>query len=225
MPGRDPSCGVRGAPCADRCGSRPPIHEQPSARHGLTLIELLVALAILVGVSGSALLIFRGITRAWRTGELRTERYQQARLLFDLFERELTSAVASPRYPLVGQDRGDAPPLWAESAQDALWFTGTVPGRSGLVERGYWLTAEGTLMCQDDEPADGDLGTGVSELCGRDVEEMEFAYYDGETWQPRWDARPDGPQAGTLPKAVSIVLTLGRERPEEFETVVYVPTS
>ena len=74
---------------------------------GLTLVELLVAMAILVIVSGSTLLIFRGITRAWRTGELRSERYQQARLLFELFEREIASSVANVRYPMVGINSSD----------------------------------------------------------------------------------------------------------------------
>src|SRR3990167_7373151 len=99
-------------------------------RNGLTLVELLVAMAILVTVTASALLIFRGITKAWRTGELRTERYQQARLLLDLFGRELSSSVVNPRYPLIG-------------TQDELFFVGTLPGRTGLVERGYWVTGDG----------------------------------------------------------------------------------
>ena len=188
-------------------------------------MELLVAMAILVTVSASTFLVFRGITRAWRTGALRTERYQQARLLFDLFERELSSCVANPRYPLVGVKGSDEPPLHPGSQFDELLFVGTLPGRTGLVERGYWVDAQGQLMCHDDEAADGDYTTGASELCGHDVKNFELSYFNGEEWLDRWDARSGAPQAGQVPKAVQIVLTIGRQRPERFETVIYVPTS
>ena len=192
---------------------------------GLTLVELLVAMAILITVSASTVLIFRGITRAWRTGELRTERYQQARLLFDLFERELSSSVADPRYPLIGNTTGKASPIKQGSVSDELFFVGTLPGRVGLVERGYWVNAHGELMCHDDEPADGDYATGTSEYCARDVSQFELSYFDGTQWLDQWDARPLAPQAGRLPKAVQIIVMIGRQTPERFETIVYVPTS
>ena len=192
---------------------------------GFTLVELLVAMAILVMVSASALLVFRGVTRAWRTGALRTERYQQARLLFDLFERELSSCVASIRYPLIRRRASDPDPVHEGSTLDELFFVGTLPGRTGFIERGYWITADGDLMCHDQEVADGDYATGTSELCGREVAQFELSYFDGTQWLHRWDARPLAPQAGTLPKAIQIIISLGRQRPERFETVIYVPTS
>ena len=200
-------------------------HSALRRSRGLTIVELLVAMAILVTVTMSALLIFRGITRAWRTGELRTERYQQARLLLDLFGRELSSSVVSVRYPLVGMKPTDTPHLEAGSVLDELFFVGTLPGRTGLVERGYWVTASGELMCHDEEPADGDYATGASEVCGRDVTEFNVSYFDGSEWLDRWDARAKASQAGQLPKAVHIVLAIGRQTPEQFETVIYVPTS
>ena len=129
---------------------------------GLTLVELLVAMAILVIVSGSTLLIFRGITRAWRTGELRSERYQQARLLFELFEREIASSVANVRYPMVGINSSDKATMQEGSSADQIFFVCTLPGRVGLVERGYWVNVDGELMCHDEEPADGNYTTGIS---------------------------------------------------------------
>lgn len=191
----------------------------------MSLAELLVALAILIVVSASTVLMFRGITRAWRTGELRTERYQQARLLFDLFERELSSVVANPRYPFIGRDAADDPPRQPGSTQDEALFTGTLPGRSGLVERAYWVTADGALHCHDGEPADGDYATGDAEVCGRDVAALELSFFDGANWLPRWQGQAGGAQAGQVPKAVLIRLSVGMQRPEQFETVVHVPTS
>ena len=181
-------------------------------------------MAILVVVSASTALIFRGVTRAWRTGTLRTERYQQARLLFDLFGRELSSSVVSARYPFIGTQPGDSPRLHEGSMLDEVFFVGTLPGRASFVERGYWVNAGGALMCHDDEPADGDYATGESELCCSDVAEFKLSYFDGTDWLPRWDGRSPA-QASQLPKALHIVLAIGREKPERFETVIYVPTS
>ena len=200
-------------------------HSAFRIRDGLTLVEVLIAMAILVTVSMSTMLMFRGVTRAWRSGELRTERYQQARLLFDLFGRELTSSVASPAYPLRGTAPSDPDRVNSASVFDELFFVGRLPGRTGLVERGYWMSAEGHLMCHDEEPADGDYTTGDSEFCGRDLVRFDVSYFDGSGWIEHWDGRPAGPQAGQLPKAVHIVLGVGGQRSEEFDTVIYLPTS
>ena len=206
-----------------RPGPLTPLRRHPVT--GLTLVELLVAMAILVIVSTATLMIFRGITRAWRTGELRTERYQQARLLFDLFERELSSSVANPRYPLIGTDASDEHPLQKERQFDELFFVGTLPGRTGFVERGYWVNTDGELMCHDDDSADGDYATGTSEICGHDLSQFDASYFNGTEWLDRWDARPGAPQAGQLPKAIHLTLVIGRPNPEQFDTVIYVPTS
>ena len=193
---------------------------------GLTLVELLVAMAILVTVSAATVLIFRGIIRAWRTGELRTERYQQARLLFDLFSRELASSASDGRYPMIGTKPSEGPPLHDGSKFDELFFVGTLPGRTGFVERGYWVNTANELMCHDDEPADGNYATGASELCGQDVSQFTVSYFDGSEWVDRWDGNTQSDQGkGLLPKAVHIVMTIGRQKPERFETVIYVPTS
>ena len=191
----------------------------------MTLVELLIAMTILVTISASATLLFRGIIRAWRTGELRTERYQQARLLLDLFGRELSSSAASSRYPLIGRRAGDGAPLQEGSTADELFFVGTLPGRTGFVVRGYWVNSEGELMCHDDEPADGDYATGTSELCGSDVTEFTASYFDGAEWLDRWDGRTRTGPDGQLPRAIHLVLVIGRQKPEQFETVIYVPTS
>ena len=197
-----------------------------STQHtGMTLVEILVAMTILIIVSASAMLIFRSISNAWRTGQLRTERYQQARLLIDLFTREVSSCAANTRFPLIGTSAGDLARVKKESVGDELFFAGTIPGRDGVIERGYWLTANGELMCHDDASGDGDYATGDAEVCAREMAELKIAYFDGTNWQSRWDARAEQPQAGTWPKAIRFSITLGRQKPESFETIVNVPTS
>jgi type II secretory pathway pseudopilin PulG len=192
---------------------------------GLTLVELLIAMAILVTITGSTMLMFRGITQTWRSGQLRTERYQQARLLFDLFARELSSCVSQARYPFIGNDV-ETISLKEASTQHEVFFVAAIAGRSGLVERGYWVNGEGTLMCHDDEPADGDYeATGIDEPCGTDVVAFEASYFDGTQWLSAWDGRHGGDQEAHVPKAVRLTLTVGEKKPEQFETIVHVPTS
>ena len=183
---------------------------------GLTLVELLVAMSILVVVIGSTMLIFRGITRAWRSGQLRTERYQQARLLSDLFVRELSSAVVDARYPFVGREH-------------SIWFVGTLPGREGLIERGYALNAQGQLLCRDQQPPDGKEATATAEeVCGTDLAAFDVSYTaqaSPPAWGPSWEGHAEGAQAGQVPKAVRILLTIGTDHGESFETLIHVPTS
>ena len=196
-----------------------------SGKAAMTLVEILVAMTILIIVSAATMLIFRSISNAWRTGQLRTERYQQARLLIDLFTREVSACTANTRFPLVGTAAGDPKRVKKEGVGDELFFAGTLAGRDRIIERGYWLLSDGALMCHDDPAADGNYATGVAEVCARDVTGLTITYFDGMDWQPRWDARTGQAQAGQWPKAVRFSITIGRKRPETFETMVNVPTS
>ena len=191
---------------------------------GFTLVDLLMAMAILMVVVSVTWMMFRGILRAWQRGQIHTERYQQARLLSELFTRELSCATPNPSYPLLGNPP-DADTLKPKSIQGSVFFVGTLPGRGGLVERGYWLSSTGELMCHDDEPADGDyVSTGSDERCGTHVKEFDVSYFDGTEWLPQWDGQPGAAQAGKVPKAVHIVLVIGEQQEERFETVITVPT-
>ncbi len=186
------------------------------SRRALTLVELLIAMTMLVIVVGSTMLLFRGITRAWRSGQLRTERYQQARLLSDLFLRELSSAVVDRRYPFLGHEH-------------ALWFVGTLPGREGLVERSYALNAQAQLLCGDQQPPDGDAATiSAEEVCGTDIAEFNVSYAAQAfplTWASAWEGQAGGAQEGQAPKAIRILVTIGTAHGESFETLIHVPTS
>jgi prepilin-type N-terminal cleavage/methylation domain-containing protein len=192
---------------------------------GLTLVELLIAVAILVIVTGSTMLVFRSVTNAWRSGELKTEKYQQARLLFDLFSRELSSCVLSKRHPFIGHDIEFKGSIRPDSSQAEIFFTGTIPGRAGLVERGYWVDGKGQMMCHHEEPSDADYLSGEDEPCATDIYIFDVSFFDGSSWKGSWDARESAGEYGTIPKAIRILLKVGSERPEQFETLIYLPTS
>ena len=196
------------------CGRRP--------KSGFTLVDLLVAMTILLVVVSVTWMMFRGILRAWQRGQIHTERYQQARLLSELFTRELSCATPNPSYPLLGNPT-DAEALKPSSVQGSVFFVGTLPGRSGLVERGYWLASTGELMCHDEEPSDGDYATGSDETCGTGVRGFAVSFFDGTVWRDEWDARAGGAQAGRLPVAVKLRLELGKDGGAPFETIIRLP--
>ena len=196
------------------------------SRKAFTLVELLIAVAILVIVSGSAMLIFRSTTRAWQNGQIKTQRYQQARLLFDLFSRELNSCIANSRFPLIGHASQEGFKIRLESTQSEIFFVGTLPGRSGLVERGWWVDSNGNMVCHDQEPADGDYLTGGSdEVCGSDISGFEVSFFDGSKWLGQWDGREGKDNAGMIPRAIRLLLKVGSKNPEQFETLIYLPIS
>ena len=188
------------------------------------MVDLLVAMAILLVVVSATGMMFRGILQAWQRGQIHTERYQQARLLSELFTRELSCATPNPRYAFLGNP-SDVNTFKPKSVQGSVFFVGTLPGRGGLVERGYWLASTGELMCHDDEPADGDYATGSDEPCAIGVRGFTVSFFDGTNWRDDWDARPDGAQAGHLPEAVRLLLELGAEGQEPFETVIRLPAA
>lgn len=200
----------------------PHIRKSANPQTAFTLVDLLMAMAILLIVVSVTWMMFRGILRAWQRGQIHTERYQQARLLSELFTRELSCATPNPRYPLLGNPP-DAETLKPHSVQGSVFFVGTLPGRSGLVERGYWLASTGELMCHDDEPSDGDYATGSDEPCGIGVRGFTVSFYDGTAWRDDWDARAGGAQAGRLPVAVRLLLELGATGEAPFETVIRLP--
>ena len=63
------------------------------------------------------------------------------------------------------------------------------------------------------------------ELVGSDVTEFTASYFDGAEWLDRWIGRSRTGPGGQLPRAIHLVLVIGRQKPEQFETVIYVPTS
>lgn len=65
-------------------------------QHGLTLIELLVALTIFLFLGGSLVMFLRVGIDTWRVGEVRREAYERAQAVVDQFSDDLTSLFSDP---------------------------------------------------------------------------------------------------------------------------------
>lgn len=66
-------------------------------------MEILIAVSILVILVGSAMVIFRSVTKSVAKGELQAERYQQARFLFDLMSAEISQSQVSAKAKIYWQ--------------------------------------------------------------------------------------------------------------------------
>ena len=199
---------------------------------GFTLLEMLISLALLAIIVAASVTVFRGVAQSWQRGEVRSLRYQNARAIFDVMNREISSILPPNRHaPFLGLP-ADAMPLKSDAIGPSLFFVALVPGAAptDVTEIGYWLRGrDHMLMRHLDTDPDFDFQTvDADEPLGTQVTAWSLSYFDGATWQDRWDSRDGAPQAGRLPKAIRISVTAqdagGREQ-ETFETTVSLPVS
>lgn len=189
-------------------------------RKAFTLIEILVAMAILVIVIGSTLAIFRASASSWRRGEMRALRYQQARFILERMSKEISSIVPTS---LAGP--------YCLGTEDRFYFISSVSGTpASLIEVGYWLD-EGSQELMRSYQSSPDYGFSTfekEEALSENVATLKFSYSTGELWQENWDSRPAAAQSGMLPKAVRIAFDIRDERDgavESFSTVVTIASA
>ncbi len=189
-------------------------------RRGFTLIEILVAMAILVIVIASTLAIFRASTASWRKGEMRAQRYQQARFILERMSREIASILPAS---LAGP--------YCLGTGDKFYFISSLSDAPvSLIEVGYWLDEDACeLMRSYASSPDYDFSTfEKEEVLSEQVSALNFQYSTGEIWQENWDSRAGAEQEGILPKAVRIDFDIRDEKgasSESFSTVVTVASA
>jgi len=189
-------------------------------RKAFTLIEILVAMAILVIVIASTLAIFRAAANSWRKGEIRALRYQQARFILERMSREISSIFPAS---LAG-------PYCLGTAEKFYFITSLSDAPASLIEVGYWLDeADKELMRSYQGAPDYDFSTfEKEETLSENISGLNFKYSTGAVWQENWDSRLNRAQSGILPKAVKIEFVIEDEKEaqaEEFSTVVTLPTA
>lgn len=201
---------------------------------GFTLLEVLVSLGILVIVTGALHKAYTGNLEVIEIARDQEISYQTARVVMDLMERDLSSAVG-----VVRQEGSEAEPdprlgFLGESAEhqglsaDRMSFTCTTHlvwtqagARTDFCEVGYALEPDGesgalTLFRRDQVLPDGDLEAGGETVAlSRDVTSLELRFFDREgTGHEAWDSASRQEQE-RLPARVRIRLTVrgvsGRE--------------
>lgn len=193
-----------------------------------TLVEILIALAILAVIVASTFTIFRSSSKSWQKGETRSERYYNARIAMGKMCMEISQAVIS---------EGSLSKFIGEKEEiKFVSFVSTAAGIFELAEIEYWLGKDRKLLMRnEDVDPDYDFSTeDYSDILAEGISELEFSYYDGLKWSDTWnsdaateDTETQEPQ-GILPKAVKIKIKVedkkGRES-EIFEVVTHLKTA
>jgi general secretion pathway protein J len=215
------------------------------ARQGLTLIEVMVAMAIIAIVST---LLYTGFTQTARNKrriETEMNRHHEIRMGLERISRELSMAFVSAQLnpspalqvvqtAFVGTESGGGSRLdftsfahqrlyrdAHESDQNELsYFLADDPDDASLD-----VLARREQQRIDDDPRDG----GQAQVLIRDVTGFELSYLDPQTgeWLSTWDTTQGAMQPNRLPSQVFIKLTVPNVRgqgPEQtFGTRVSLP--
>lgn len=115
-------------------------------RSAFTIVEVLVAIAMLSFLIILLSSLVDGVSRAWTSGDRQAETFQNGRAILDLISRDLSQAVISPRLQFI-QDPGSLNNLLTNSTiqvanSDAIFFQTVSSGDplSNIAEVGYYLT-------------------------------------------------------------------------------------
>jgi general secretion pathway protein J len=207
-------------------------------RKGFTLLELLIAMAIvsvITAIIANSLQI--GIV-SWERGEAATERYQRLRVLLDEMTQQLKSV-----YPYkVQKGSNTKPKLVFLGEEHSLGFATTLVKGSqgelggGLVFVYYELDDEKGLIKKEKVVFSGDIS--VKDLgdpieLDSEISRLTFEYYEKSKTDPksgRWLNAWEGKSKDKLPAAIRITLAFRRkdktnstDQPSE-ETTLTVPT-
>ncbi len=187
-----------------------------AGQKGFTLVEILIALAILAVVVASTFIIFRSSSESWQKGETRSERYHNARIAMGRMRAEISQAVLSE--DILSRFIGE------KEKVSFVSFASTASGIFELVEIGYWLDEKNRFLMRD-EDIDPDFEFSTQDnrdILAENVSLLEFSYYDGLVWKDNWDSdvvEEDSVEVQkVLPKAVSIKINVEDKRGKESES-------
>lgn len=211
----------------------------PLKNKGFTLLEVMIAAAILAVIMAVVYGSFSGSLKTMEVAEQSGEAYRKARIILSRIVQEISCAylpsgqdLSDINYAFIGEDKEeDGLP------RDTLHFISTsfpFKGKSrGLKEVGYYITLdpqtdEPTLVVREETAPNGrsDEG-GRSYGLGSGIWGLSFEYYDaeGREWK-RWDSTsPD--HEWSLPRMVKISLVFKDERGEivALTTKAHIPLS
>ncbi len=191
-------------------------------RRGFTLIEILLALALLAVVITLIQGTYSGTVKSRERSGAESRQLHTAALVLDRLANEISGAYVDPAQPeatgLVITVDGDGNAGLAFTAR--LQPIPTIrPG--GGTEVAYFVETEGErtrLVRRESPDVDGDLAEGGGPYpVLDDLLRFRVQCYDGEQWLDEWDSR-EREDGSALPRAVSVELAWGRD--EEHQRMV-----
>jgi len=178
------------------------------SNHGFTLIEVVVAVALLSLILSSVYGIFSTISTTEKRLQSESELYHQARVIFDRVGRELSGSYLSTsneRSTFSASDDSDTVPHLSFTSTSAI-IQGAAP--SGLVRLRYELETERNKQVGKLKRSAVELFAPEDRLnfqrLSSQVKELNWRFYDGSEWQEEWDSQ----QSNSLPQAVEMSMVL-----------------
>jgi prepilin-type N-terminal cleavage/methylation domain-containing protein len=116
---------------------------RPARDAAFTLVELLVAIAILVSIVLILTSLITAVSKAWASGEQQVSEFQDGRAILELISRELSQAVISPSLQFIQNPSLGSTPQRANS--DSIFWQAPAASTSNgnLAEIGFYLTDDG----------------------------------------------------------------------------------
>ncbi len=160
---------------------------------GFTIIELLVAVAITMGVLAASYACLYSGFESRELVETRADLLQGARVAMRLVTSDLRNAVAfNADAPFIGMNRTVAG-IEADNVDFAtLNWTPEAEGEGDVCEVSYYIDrhpesgALGLWRRRDSSPDDEPYGGGLKEEIAVGIRGLRFEYYDGYEWFDEW---------------------------------------
>ncbi|RMF48057.1 MAG: prepilin-type N-terminal cleavage/methylation domain-containing protein [Deltaproteobacteria bacterium] len=186
-------------------------------QHGFTLVEILVAVAIIAVVLSTVYGVYAAAEAGRRHAETKNATLHLGRVLFDRLERELLSlAGANDTLPvLTGQAESDGFRL------ELLTLAGAGPV-DGLHRVSYQVrTRDGrSELVRDDRPWPTREDDEEPVLLDDRIVGFSGRFLSRNSWRDSWDSRRDG-----LPQLVELSLTVkAGDEPVTLRSAVRLPT-
>jgi len=213
----------------------------PLKNRGFTLVEVLIAAAILALIVSMLYVAFASSVKTMEIGTQGGEIYRKAGVVLNRMAQDISCArlpskeeEASTQYAFIGEDKTeDGVP------QDTLTFISTAlplqgPSR-GIKQIGYYIAPDSEtdklalFMQEDTTPAPGnspEQGT-KGMLLAEGIEGLDFTYYDseGREWK-RWDTTTPV-FVNKLPQLVRIAIFFKDDKGEllSLTATAYIPSA
>ncbi len=215
-----------------------PIRTRPRrGQEGFTLLEAIVAISILVGITAALFIIFNNSARLQEAVKKESEYTAMGRIAMGRIEREVSLAfLSSARAARPGGSGDNADETFTtifvgEDADpmDKLNFTTKSHHKlykdakeCSLTEIGYYEESDEesryyALMHREEDRIDGEATEGGEVMIlARSVKELNFRYFDAEKneWLDEWDTAGQD-QLNRLPRAVEVTLIIADEEGDE----------
>ncbi|HEY4012518.1 MAG TPA: type II secretion system protein GspJ [Polyangiaceae bacterium] len=214
------------------------------AARGMTMIEVMVAIAILAMIGVLIHGVIDSLSRGKKGEEMRAEKAHEGREAMQRIVRDLSGAYLSLHVPAIPAlqtektafiGRSSVPFARVDFAAFAHMRTDRDSHESDQAEVGYFVVPDPEvaskmdLVRREQTPIDLDpLKGGIVNVVAEDVSNFELRYLDPQTgqWVETWDSTQVTGQPSRLPLEVKITLEMkgvGEGPPYAYTTKVFLP--